>query len=196
MQQTWINIELAISIRNSIQQMTDQDSDNSLQFVRRGRLCIVIFCALFALATTVVLTTVQLTQDEDYIEEFMGEATSWFVTSIFSVDFTLLTASLIAVFYYLSVQEKIANDIHAFKREKCTLIALLLIFDCSYVIRALFNQLWSRAEEISDRGLYRFVIVPSFCDLIPVCCVLFFHTRNFKVIRAESLRTYSRTDEN
>ena len=115
---------------------------------------------------------------------------------MFCVDFTLLTLSLIAVFYYLSKQEKIADDIQAFKKEKCTLITILLIFDGSFIARVICNLLYSGALDLKSQDLYIFVIIPSFCDMFTICCILFFHMRNFKVIKAESLRTFTITDEN
>ena len=145
LQQTWINVELAKSIRDSFKQIHDQNSNSSRNFIHYGRLCIVIFCALFALVITVVCIAIQLTKDLTFRINFSNKALSWFVTTMFSVDFTLLTLSLIAVFYYLSKQEKLAEDIQAFKKEKCTLITILLIFDSSFIARVIFNLLYSGA---------------------------------------------------
>mmetsp|Transcript_533 Transcript_533/g.845 ORF Transcript_533/g.845 Transcript_533/m.845 type:complete len:100 (+) Transcript_533:222-521(+) len=93
----------------------------------------------------------------------------------------LLTGSLIALFRLLSKQSEQIRDESAFKNEKRTLMVILVFFDLTYFGRLYFDLWWS-----SNKGKFIMLaaVLAILCrivlDLLPVCLILYFHTRNFK----------------
>lgn len=73
-----------------------------------------------------------------------------------------------------------------FKQEKMTLITILAIFDISIALRCVSDILMARAN---SKGNFKFwptvysLAAPEFFDLVPICCILYIHSLNFKVIR-------------
>ena len=104
-------------------------------------------------------------------------------------DFVLLTSSIIVILYFLSKQELETEDMAVFKREKCTLLTILIIFDISFVLRFvtdIFTSHASRNFEYDMLPTINAIVTPQVCDLIPICCILYIHSRNFKAIKDSS----------
>ena len=101
----------------------------------------------------------------------------------------MLSCSEIAIFCLLEKVKAATYDIHAFKFEKRVLLSILLIFNSCYILRLIYDVILAKETEDAGRkgyfgisALLALVIGPNFFDLLPVCCILYIHSLNFKVI--------------
>ena len=97
----------------------------------------------FAVGTAALFSTVQVINDEKGREAFCDAGMNYYVPTMQGIDFTFLTVTIVAVFHRLSIQESLADDIQAFKKERRTLVIILIIFDCSYILRSFYDIFWS-----------------------------------------------------
>ena len=97
-QQAWTNFELAYSLRCSLKLAMDQDYTYSVNFIRKGRLLVLLFTTLFVLTSTVVFFTIQFTRDLNGREKFVISGLEYYVPTLQVIDFTLLTATGITIF--------------------------------------------------------------------------------------------------
>ena len=75
-----------------------------------------------------------------------------------------------------------------FRKESCQLCAILLIFDFSYIARSVWDAITPDILNSSvGMVLLQFTISFPICDYLPIACILFFHTRNFKLIKFQKL---------
>ena len=115
----------------------------------------------------------------------------YYVPAMQATDFALLTSSICAIFHYVNKTEETAEDKQLFKREKCTMLTILVIFDSSFVLRLITNLVIAQFAKDYE-GEYKMglcilsLILPQLWDVVPICCVLFIHMQNFKVIRQGS----------
>ena len=63
----------------------------------------------------------------------------YYVPAMQGTSFFLLTTSILVIFYNLSKQESVTDDIRAFRHEKCIITSILLIFDSSYILRLIYD---------------------------------------------------------
>lgn len=62
------------------------------------------------------------------------------------------------------------------------------MFDISYILRAIYDIYFTHAEEGYGMGVTVMTVFTTTCiDLIPICSILYFHARNFKVIQFGTL---------
>ena len=100
------------------------------------------------------------------------------------IDLVLLSTSIIVLYRHASRQEQFAQDVEVFRREKCQLLTTIAIFDVSFLLRTLYGIWFSIfAYGMHTGELIIAILVPACIDIIPICCILYFHTRNFKVIQ-------------
>lgn len=145
-----------------------------------GRFTIVIFTSTFALAAATLFLTLQFTENKDARRMFINAALKYYVLAMQIVDFTLLTCSIVIIFIYLSRQEAASEDARAFRREKRTLLTILLIFDSTYILRAIYDVLYVKQEnQYGMAWTIAEVMTGNIFDLVPICCILFIHTQNF-----------------
>ena len=129
-----------------------------------------------------------MTFDYDERYDYIVHMIKVYVPVLQIVSFVLLTATILFIFYYLTQQEQGAEDKNMFRKESCQLCAILIIFDFSYAVRAVWDAI---APDILSHGvgivLLQFTISFPVCDYLPIMCILFFHTRNFKLIKFQKL---------
>ena len=112
-------------------------------------------------------------------------------------DFTLLTTSIGVLFYLLAQQEKFMNSKETFRKERCLLLTILIVFDLSFVIRALYDDVL--AEDLRSKGKdFANTVLVTFtgtvCDFIPISLILYLHGQNFETIQQEGLQLSSRAE--
>ena len=75
-----------------------------------------------------------------------------------------------------------------FRKEKCSLITILVIFALSYSVRLGFDLMESiQGGYNSFYQILLAVIFPLIYDSLPVCCILYIHRQSFKVIKVSPL---------
>lgn len=55
------------------------------------------------------------------------------------IDFALMTATIVVLFLYLNRQKESSDDKEAFRKESRQLRIILIIFDATYVMRAIYD---------------------------------------------------------
>ena len=101
------------------------------------------------------------------------------------IDFILLTTTICILIYLLRQQSVfIEHDKQTFRQETFTLIAILCIFDISFMLRLGFdiwlsNNLSKQTFAIAIMAIFTGAVF----DVFPICCILFIHSRNFKTIQ-------------
>ena len=88
------------------------------------------------------------------------------------------------LFCYLSKLDNTAEDKQTFKKESMQLLIILIIFDCSFIIRAVYDGIYPQFKK-HDWPVTIAVVTLTFyvvCDFVPISCILFYHSRNFKII--------------
>lgn len=98
----------------------------------------------------------------------------------------LLTTSLAVLFYQLHKLKPLLNEqAQIFRKERCQVLTMLCIFDLSCVLRGLFDR--SISQQIKN-GHYSFGLLLAIIysavilDLLPICMVLLYHSKNFHTI--------------
>ena len=66
-----------------------------------------------------------------------------------------------------------------FRKERRTLLTILVIFDLSYVLRALYDLLFAQYASMPFFLAVSALIIPELFDMIPICLILIYHTKNF-----------------
>ena len=141
-QQAWINLELMCSIRYSLKVIKDCKTSFPVEFIRKGRIYVILFTALSAIGVATYFLIEQYNLNIEERHTFCDYGLEYYVLSMQIVDFTLLTTTIIVILYYLSEQEKFTDMIKEFKSERRTLFLILVIFDSTYIIRALFDRFY------------------------------------------------------
>ena len=60
---------------------------------------------------------------------------------------------------------------------------ILIIFDLSFVLRAVYNEIYIRLEIDGFKGSVSNILSTSIFDLIPISLILYYHMKNFKTIK-------------
>ena len=107
------------------------------------------------------------------------------------IDFALMTATIVVLFHYLNKQKESSDDREAFGKESRQLRIILIIFDATYVMRAIYDFCYKDFSDVASEACVGCVtmIVFYIFDALPVCCILYYHARNFKVIKFVNLTT-------
>lgn len=74
------------------------------------------------------------------------------------------------------------QDSKCFERERRTLLAILIIFDLSFILRATYNEIYVRSEFAYFTACLTNILSGSIFDLLPISLILFIHNHNFKTI--------------
>lgn len=66
---------------------------------------------------------------------------------------------------------------------------MLILFDSSYVVRCVLDQYHSVIEHSLNYFHFTLVYISLYvlCDSIPISCVLYYHSKNFRVINLMGL---------
>ena len=118
--------------------------------------------------------------DLDQRRKFIDSGLDSYTLTLQIIDFTFLTVSITLLLYLLNKQENFIDDKLAFKREKRTLIVILVLFDLTYVLLAIFdlcNNEWLGGSD-SLGQMIRLLFSGLLFDFIPICLILFLHSRN------------------
>ena len=119
--QSWINVELCLSIRHSIKMV--QSSPNSrpkfpAKFIKIGRIVHIVFITIFI--TSVIVLTIVANHHLDYDQKakLIDFGLDQYTICLEAIDFVLLSASITVLMYLLNKQQQFQDDNRAFKREK------------------------------------------------------------------------------
>ena len=117
--------------------------------------------------------------DIDQRRKFIDSGLDAYTLTLQIIDFTFLTVSITLLLYLLNKQENFIDDKLAFKREKRTLIVILVLFDLTYVLLAIFDFGHNWLSGSDSLGQMIFLLFSGlFFDFIPICLILFLHSRN------------------
>ena len=89
------------------------------------------------------------------------------------------------------------NSKETFRKERCLLLTILIVFDLSFVFRALYDDVL--AENLRSTGKdYANTVLVTFTgtvfDFIPISLILYLHGQNFETIQQEGLQLSSRAE--
>ena len=134
--QIWVNVELICSIKHSLQTATEGELRNPARFIRIGRVIVLCFILIFAIAVLALLVFYRITLEKEQRKQLVFEADKTYVLALQITAFTLLTATITVIFWYLSKLKDKSDDRQAFDKERRQLGTILIFFDISYFIRA------------------------------------------------------------
>jgi len=141
---------------------------------------VVLFSTVFVLAAFSAFIAKDRRLGGDAREAFIDKYLVSYILSLQLIDFTLLSVSIRILFYYLSKYKQVADDKQAFNKERCTLLTILIIFDFSFVVRAAWDIAYAAFLDTDNcSNMILTMNVAVLCDLVPTCCVLYFHATNF-----------------
>ena len=94
---------------------------------------------LLTLTAFVIFITATSTLSDEARKSFCETGNEVYVLVLQITAFLTLSASIVVIFINLSKLKDHTVDKQAFKEERCQLGTILIIFDSSYVVRAIFD---------------------------------------------------------
>ena len=150
-------------------------------------------CYVLAMTVTFIVLDITLTYSEKL--HFSKQYNDYGVLAFQITDFTLMTTSIGILFYLLFKQEKHMGAKEAFRKERALLLSILIVFDLSFVMRALFDDLM--LEHLNNSGkIFLNTVLVTFTglfDFVPIGLILYLHGKNFETIAQEGLALSSRS---
>ena len=152
--------------------------------LRNGRFSVFFGTITFSLVSGVAFACMDIFANFDIKCNVDDWGLSKYVIGQLIVDFCLLTSSIMILFYLLGKQqETLENNSSLFRRERAIIALILIIFDLSFILRAIFDSfLVTKAVDkffLSVINIFSALIF----DILPICLILFFHTQNFQTIK-------------
>lgn len=199
--QTWINIELCVIIRHSLEMIENSELDAPSfphRFLKYGRIFLnsIILCFVIALGTIMLIKDMQT----DSVERMQFGASSGkiFVYTMSAIDFAFLTSSISLLIYLLrKAAVTMEEQKQQFRQETLTLMTILIIFDLSFILRLITDIAMSshHLEKLTVGLLVWLVFTGLIFDIIPVGLILLIHSRTFKTIKFTSLEETEDIDD-
>mmetsp|Transcript_35971 Transcript_35971/g.47332 ORF Transcript_35971/g.47332 Transcript_35971/m.47332 type:complete len:118 (-) Transcript_35971:523-876(-) len=82
-------------------------------------------------------------------------------------------------------QKELTGDTSVFRQERRTFFLVLWLFDISYLLRAIYSQVFFFDQIENFTVVVLDLFVGILFDLIPLSMILYIHRRNFKTIQNE-----------
>ena len=155
-----------------------------MQAIRYGRLAVTALVFILSVALFSVLIVKQIQLKPFQVAKLITEMFLNYVLALQITILTLMTCSITYLFIVLRKQQKSmklqTGQRDQFRREKCILLVVLIIFDLSYALRAFYE---STVEQhfLDHRYIYSVcnITVDALPDLVPILLILILHHTNF-----------------
>ena len=132
-----------------------------------------------------MLIVLDFTYNYEERHEFSMQFNNYGVLTFQIIDFTLLSTSTGILFYLLTKQEKYMDSKETFRKERCLLLTILIVFNLSFVMRALYDDLI--AIDLKDAGddfanAVMLTFTGTVFDFVPISLILYLHGKNLETI--------------
>ena len=178
------NVMLEVESQKEIEAKTDR-------LIKWGRILMIsTICCLDI--TTIVICSIIMYREPLTLqqrENITRKDANVYVPALQLLSFTLLTTSISVLLYLLCKQQRFFNRMSGLagyqadqmRKEFRTLIIVLVVFDTSYLLRAVYDR-WIIDYTKDDPNIFFpiSITISVFFDLIPLLLVLSYHRRNFK----------------
>ena len=172
------------------QQLESPEQSDSFptKLIDKGRLYSSILIVCYVFAMTIMLLVLDLKYNYEERQDFSKQFNDYGVLVFQITDFTLLTSSIGILFYLLAKQEKHMDSKETFRKERCLLLTILIVFNFSFVMRALYDDLL--AEDLKEAGddfanAVMLTFTGTVFDFIPISLILYLHGKNLETIQPD-----------
>jgi len=187
----WIITELSLRIRFSLKVGNSVSMRRQLR-VKSPERCIKVFrigCTIFTGVSCVILASAMLVvghfDDKSRRANFEKKGLQIYGVVLQAVASVLLTTSIVVLESYMKKQKELTGDTSVFRQERRTFFLVLWLFDISYLLRAIYSQVFFFDQIENFTALVLDLFIGILFDLIPLSMILYIHRRNFKTIKNE-----------
>ena len=190
--QCWMLYELSLRVSLSIKlkqlkDTTQQNADKSLatteKIIKIGRIVLLVFVPsnLIFLSVYILVTYSDMPRDES---NTVLNRWNWYIGIFFYILFVMILLSVVRLIRLLKrMRDCIFTDqtqqVEFFNREIRTLWVILITFNCSYLLRGIWDQV--TGPILPQYSIMMLNICTGLLfDCFPVSMLLYFHYRNFK----------------